>query len=111
MWRERGEEGHKRRPSARQGKQLQFFAKNILTKFRFCGIIFQSPINNMFKAEQIRRSRVAGRARTIGNRVTVKSGSRVRISPSPLNKKELLLCKSSFLFFIENNSIKRVPPK
>ena len=31
----------------------------------------------------VRRSRVAGRARTIGNRVTVKSGSRVRISPSP----------------------------
>ena len=29
------------------------------------------------------RSRVAGRARTIGNRVTVNSGSRVRIPPSP----------------------------
>ena len=29
------------------------------------------------------RSRVAGRARAIGNRVTVKSGSRVRIPPSP----------------------------
>ena len=35
-----------------------------------------------------RRSRVAGRARTIGNRVTVKSGSRVRIPPSPPNKKD-----------------------
>ena len=34
------------------------------------------------------RSRVAGRARTIGNRVTVKSGSRVRISPSPPKKIE-----------------------
>ena len=29
------------------------------------------------------RSRVVGRARTIGNRVTVKSRSRVRIPPSP----------------------------
>ncbi len=29
------------------------------------------------------RSRVAGRARTIGNRVGVKSVSRVRIPPSP----------------------------
>ena len=29
------------------------------------------------------RSRLVGRGRTTGNRVTVKSGSRVRISPSP----------------------------
>ena len=29
------------------------------------------------------RCRVVGRARTIGNRVTVRSGSRVRIPPSP----------------------------
>ena len=35
----------------------------------------------------IRRSRVVGRARTIGNRVTIKSGSRVRIPPSPPKQK------------------------
>ena len=34
-------------------------------------------------SEQLRRSRVVGRARTIGNRVRVKSSSRVRIPPSP----------------------------
>ena len=87
----------------REGKQLQFFIKNILTKPYFCGIIFQSPINNMFKAEQIRRSRVAGRARTIGNRVTVKSGSRVRISPSPPTKAtgvSLWLFAYNFGFFM-----------
>ena len=33
--------------------------------------------------EQTWRCRVVGRARTIGNRVRVKSSSRVRISPSP----------------------------
>ena len=43
------------------------------------------------------RSRVAGRARTIGNRVTVRSRSRVRISPSPPMKKALkLLVFSAF---------------
>ena len=34
------------------------------------------------------RSRLVGRGRTTGNRVTVKSGSRVRISPSPPVKKD-----------------------
>ena len=33
------------------------------------------------------RSRLVGRGRTTGNRVTVKSGSRVRISPSPPKNK------------------------
>ena len=50
-----------------------------MTNEKNCVIIFRSQ-----KATpNIRRSRVVGRARTIGNRVTVKSGSRVRISPSP----------------------------
>ena len=35
------------------------------------------------------RCRVVGRARTIGNRVRVKSSSRVRISPSPPRKTDL----------------------
>ena len=41
----------------------------------------------LYNMQDICRCRVAGRARTIGNRVTVKSSSRVRIPPSPPNKK------------------------
>ena len=48
-----------------------------------------SPMTMYNNFRLIRRSRVAGRARTIGNRVTIKSGSRVRIPPSPPNKNEL----------------------
>ena len=39
--------------------------------------IMSNVVNNVW------RSRLVGRGRTTGNRVTVKSGSRVRISPSP----------------------------
>ncbi len=42
-----------------------------------------SRIESVNSPDQAWRSRVAGRARTIGNRVTVKSRSRVRIPPSP----------------------------
>ena len=46
------------------------------------------------------RSRVVGRARTIGNRVTVKSGSRVRIPPSPPARRERhVACGELFHFF------------
>ena len=46
------------------------------------------------------RSRVVGRARTIGNRVTVKSGSRVRIPPSPpARRKRHVACGELFHFF------------
>ena len=67
----------------KKSKKIKYFFKKLLTNQLFCGIIFQSSRKYLFKAEHLRRSRVAGRARTIGNRVTVKSGSRVRISPSP----------------------------
>ena len=61
---------------------FKYFFKKVLTNEKNCVIIFRSQ-----KATpNIRRSRVVGRARTIGNRVTVKSGSRVRISPSPPKK-------------------------
>ena len=46
--------------------------------------------------EQTRRCRVVGRARTIGNRVRVKSSSRVRISPSPPKRTVHLLVGCSF---------------
>jgi hypothetical protein len=45
------------------------------------------------------RSRVVGRARTIGNRVSLKRASRVRISPSPPKKADEFQKKFvSFLF-------------
>ncbi len=44
----------------------------------------------------IRSCRVVGRARTIGNRVGVKSSSRVRISPTPPERKSLPLAGSFF---------------
>ena len=50
-----------------------------MTNGENCGIIYRSHEAK----KEIWRSRVVGLARTTGNRVTVKSGSRVRISPSP----------------------------
>ena len=47
--------------------------------------------------EQTRRCRVVGRARTIGNRVRVKSSSRVRISPSPPCRRGLYTVRDNFL--------------
>ena len=47
--------------------------------------------------EQTRRCRVVGRARTIGNRVRVKSSSRVRISPSPPCRRGLYTVHDNFL--------------
>ena len=49
--------------------------------------------------EQTRRCRVVGRARTIGNRVRVKSSSRVRISPSPPQFVRKLVFSASFRTF------------
>ena len=49
--------------------------------------------------EQTRRCRVVGRARTIGNRVRVKSSSRVRISPSPPQFVRKLVFSVSFRTF------------
>ena len=46
--------------------------------------------------EQTRRCRVVGRARTIGNRVRVKSSSRVRISPSPPRRRGLHIVRDDF---------------
>ncbi len=48
----------------------------------------------------IRRCRLAGRGRTIGNRVTVNSGSRVRISPSPPKQKCTKSAKKSLIWCI-----------
>ena len=49
------------------------------------------------------RCRLVGRGRTTGNRVTVKSGSRVRISPSPPKKTPqkcgVFLCSYGFSAF------------
>ena len=56
------------------------------------------------------RSRVAGRARTIGNRVTVKSRSRVRIPPSPPKKHlnfDTMGIKIAVLSFCLNGLISR----
>ena len=56
-------------------------------------------LTDAFRA--IRRCRVVGRARTIGNRVGVKSSSRVRISPSPPQFVRKLVLSASFrTFFI-----------
>ena len=52
-------------------------------------------LTDTFRA--IRSCRVVGRARTIGNRVGVKSSSRVRISPTPPKRKSLPLAGSFFL--------------
>ena len=54
--------------------------------------------------EQTRRCRVVGRARTIGNRVRVKSSSRVRISPSPPKIKTCLL--AGFYFYLRSGEIR-----
>ena len=51
------------------------------------------------------RCRVVGRARTIGNRVRVKSSSRVRISPSP-PWKHIPCRKVGDVFFIKHGEIR-----
>ena len=56
----------------------------------------------MGSARNTGRCRVVGRARTIGNRVTVKSGSRVRIPPSPPEKSTHLSTKTNVCFFQRN---------
>ena len=53
-------------------------------------------ISWLTKSSDVWRSRVAGRARTIGNRVYPKRVSRVQIPPSPPNKKDT----QSGVFFI-----------
>ena len=71
----------RRTPPARRGIFI-FSRKNEIVLDFFLAMWYNSmelKVNTVFT----RRSRVAGRARTIGNRVTVKSGSRVRIPPSP----------------------------
>ena len=56
------------------------------------------------------RSRVVGRARTIGNRVTVKSGSRVRIHPLPPEKSTFVDTKKSSLYEVTSLFAKAVNP-
>lgn len=44
------------------------------------------------------RSRLVGRGRATGNRVTAKNGSRVRISSSPCYKNRQILCQMRLRF-------------
>ena len=62
------------------------FFKDILSKHhkKVLDYLAERSYNNF---QTLWRSRVVGRARTIGNRVTIKSGSRVRIPPSPPKQK------------------------
>ena len=88
----------RRTPPARRGIFI-FSRKNEIVLDFFLAMWYNSmelKVNTVFT----RRSRVAGRARTIGNRVTVKSGSRVRISPSPPQKALCFEC--FFAYFISN---------
>ena len=58
-------------------------------------------LTDLFRA--IRSCRVVGRARTIGNRVGVKSSSRVRISPTPPKKQATLSGWFVFLLWRDSN--------
>ena len=77
----------RRTPPARRGIFI-FSRKNEIVLDFSLAMWYNSmelKVNTVFT----RRSRVAGRARAIGNRVTVTSGSRVRIPPSPRRKSRL----------------------
>ena len=69
-------EGRQSKPQIYQKKKKYFLTNQVI----WC-IISKSA-----RAERTWRSRVAGRARTIGNRVYPKRVSRVQIPPSPPKK-------------------------
>ena len=59
----------------------------------------QAKVNNEYSLEQTCRSRVVGRARTIGNRVTLIRCSRVRIPPSaPMRNPQIIEILGIFYF-------------
>ena len=66
----------------RKERKISLRFQHSARKFSFLGLTSSYKCDKLTNG-QIRRSRVAGRARTIGNRVTATNGSRVRISPSP----------------------------
>ncbi len=86
---------------ARFLKNLDFLKKRLA----ICKCVCYNSLASSREQSIIWRCRLAGRGRTTGNRVTVKSGSRVRISPSPPEKKHLLSTGQKVLLFWQNKSL------
>ena len=80
----------------------------LLTLLKISFIICGRQLNSIGSSSAW-RCRVVGRARTIGNRVRVKSPSRVRISPSPPRRSKVRFAPALFYACAQKNAIRPLP--